>query len=128
MTGQIERQIERFAPGFRDRILAKTVMSPADLERNNANYVGGDITGGFLDLRQLFTRPVVRIPRTPHRTNASTSALRPLHRVAESTVSAVSTLPVPRYDVPGNQSSGYNISVDASFLCSESCRVNADKH
>jgi phytoene dehydrogenase-like protein len=62
MTGQIERQIERFAPGFRDRILAKTVMAPAALERYNANYVGGDITGGFLDLRQLFTRPVVRIP------------------------------------------------------------------
>ena len=62
MADQIERQIERFAPGFRDRILAKSIMAPAKLERYNANYVGGDITGGFLDLRQLFTRPVVRIP------------------------------------------------------------------
>jgi phytoene dehydrogenase-like protein len=60
MTGRIEGQIERFAPGFRDRILAKHAMSPADLERINPNLVGGDINGGVMDLRQLFTRPMPR--------------------------------------------------------------------
>ena len=61
MTGRIEGQIERFAPGFRDRILAKTAQGPADLERQNANLVGGDINGGVADLRQLFTRPVLKL-------------------------------------------------------------------
>jgi phytoene dehydrogenase-like protein len=60
MTERIESQIERFAPGFRDRILAKNAMGPADLERINANLVGGDINGGVMDLRQLFTRPMPR--------------------------------------------------------------------
>ena len=58
MTERIEAQIERFAPGFRERILAKTAQGPADLERGNANLIGGDINGGYMDLRQLFTRPV----------------------------------------------------------------------
>jgi phytoene dehydrogenase-like protein len=61
MTDAIERQVERFAPGFRDRILARSRMSPAALERYNENYVGGDITGGVTDLWQLFTRPVARL-------------------------------------------------------------------
>jgi phytoene dehydrogenase-like protein len=61
MTERIEAQIERFAPGFRDRIVGRHVLGPAALERYNANYVGGDIAGGVLDLRQLFTRPVARI-------------------------------------------------------------------
>jgi phytoene dehydrogenase-like protein len=60
MTERIERQVERFAPGFRDLILARSVLSPAELERRNANLIGGDINGGALDLRQLFTRPVAR--------------------------------------------------------------------
>lgn len=59
-TDVIERQVERFAPGFRDRILARHVMNTADLERYNQNYVGGAITGGVTDLGQLFTRPVAR--------------------------------------------------------------------
>ncbi len=58
MAGRIEAQIERFAPGFGERILAKSAMAPADLERSNANLVGGDINGGVMDFRQLFTRPV----------------------------------------------------------------------
>lgn len=58
MTERIERQIERFAPGFRDLILAKNVMAPRHYENYNANYIGGDITGGVMDLGQLFTRPV----------------------------------------------------------------------
>ena len=59
-TEVIERQVERFAPGFRDRILARHVMNTTDLEQYNANDVGGAITGGVTDLGQLFTRPVVR--------------------------------------------------------------------
>ena len=60
-TARIEAQVERFAPGFRDRILARHVTAPADFERDNANYVGGAVTGGVADLFQLFTRPVARI-------------------------------------------------------------------
>lgn len=61
MTMAIERQIERFAPDFRDRILARHVTGPAALERYNRNYVGGAITGGAMNLSQLFTRPVARL-------------------------------------------------------------------
>jgi phytoene dehydrogenase-like protein len=68
MTERIEKQIERFAPGFRDRILAKSTMGPADLQRINANHIGGDINGGLQDFRQLFTRPVARL--TPYSTPA----------------------------------------------------------
>src|SRR4029450_8127784 len=58
MTERICGQIERFAPGFRDRIRAQHAMGPADLERYNPNDVGGDINGGAQDLGQMFTRPV----------------------------------------------------------------------
>jgi phytoene dehydrogenase-like protein len=60
MTERIEAQVERFAPGFRELILERSVKGPADLERYNENYVGGDINGGVQDLRQLYTRPVIR--------------------------------------------------------------------
>jgi phytoene dehydrogenase-like protein len=60
-TENIERQIERFAPGFRDRILARHTMNTADFERYNPAFVGGAITGGVADLAQLFTRPVMRL-------------------------------------------------------------------
>ena len=59
-TEPILRQIERFAPGFRDRIVAQHVLRPADLEAYNANYVGGDINGGLQHWAQFFTRPAVR--------------------------------------------------------------------
>jgi phytoene dehydrogenase-like protein len=65
MTERIEAQLERFAPGFRARILARHTMAPADLERHNANLVGGDITGGAQDLRQLVLRPTRLLYRTP---------------------------------------------------------------
>jgi phytoene dehydrogenase-like protein len=68
MTDRIEAQVERFAPGFRERILARATAGPADLEASNPNYVGGDINGGMEDLRQLFTRPVAR--RDPYATPA----------------------------------------------------------
>jgi phytoene dehydrogenase-like protein len=61
MTDRIEAQVDRFAPGFLDLILARHVMSPAEFESYNANYIGGDINGGAQDLRQLFTRPVARL-------------------------------------------------------------------
>src|SRR5262249_39006683 len=67
MLDRIEAQIERFAPGFRARILARSVMSPADMERHNANVVGGDIAGGVTDLRQLFARPTWSAYSTPVR-------------------------------------------------------------
>jgi phytoene dehydrogenase-like protein len=60
MTERLEAQVERFAPGFRNRILARHVMRPADLERHNPNLVGGDINGGEATLLQLFFRPALR--------------------------------------------------------------------
>ena len=60
MTEAIEAQIERFAPGFRDTVLARHTFTAAEMESYNPNYVGGDINGGVQDLRQFFTRPVPR--------------------------------------------------------------------
>src|SRR5207344_3398375 len=57
MTDRIEAQVERFAPGFRDRILARSTRGPAAIEAYDANYVGGDINGGVQDIRQLIFRP-----------------------------------------------------------------------
>jgi phytoene dehydrogenase-like protein len=60
MSARITAQIERFAPGFRDRVLAVSTRDTAAVEAHNANYVGGDINGGVQDWRQFFTRPVLR--------------------------------------------------------------------
>ena len=57
MTERIEAQVERFAPGFRDRILARATRSPAQMEAYDENDVGGDINGGIQDIRQLVFRP-----------------------------------------------------------------------
>jgi phytoene dehydrogenase-like protein len=65
MEERIEAQIERFAPGFRDLVLARSVMAPAQLEALNPNLVGGDINGGAANLAQLFFRPTPRLYRTP---------------------------------------------------------------
>jgi phytoene dehydrogenase-like protein len=65
MSERIEAQIERFAPGFRETILARCVSSPAELERRNANLVGGDINGGAPNLGQLFFRPTWKLYSTP---------------------------------------------------------------
>lgn len=67
-TDVIEKQIERFAPGFRDRILARHSFNTAEMEEHNPNYMGGDINGGSIDLSQLFTRPALRL--SPYRTSA----------------------------------------------------------
>jgi phytoene dehydrogenase-like protein len=61
MTARIEAQVERFAPGFRDRILARAPMPPAVLEAHDPNLIGGDISGGAMDLGQIFFRPVRRL-------------------------------------------------------------------
>jgi phytoene dehydrogenase-like protein len=60
MLEKLEAQIERFAPGFRDCILARRVFSPAELESMDANLVGGDIGGGVMDIRQFLFRPTWR--------------------------------------------------------------------
>jgi phytoene dehydrogenase-like protein len=65
MTERIERQIERYAPGFRDCILARHTFAPKDLELHNANLIGGDITGGAQTLTQLAFRPTPSLYRTP---------------------------------------------------------------
>lgn len=61
----IERQIERFAPGFRDCILARTISPPSSLERWNPNLIGGDLSGGAMTLRQLLFRPTASLYHTP---------------------------------------------------------------
>jgi phytoene dehydrogenase-like protein len=68
MTETIEKQVERFAPGFRERIIARSTMNTRQLENYNPNYIGGDINGGIIDLGQLFTRPALRW--SPYRTSA----------------------------------------------------------
>ncbi len=65
MTSRIEAQVERFAPGFRDVILARHTMLPAQMQEHNANLVGGDINGGAATLDQLFLRPTASLYRTP---------------------------------------------------------------
>ncbi len=79
MTERIEAQIERFAPGFRERVVARSTMSPAQFETRNANFAGGDINIGAQDLRQLYTRPVPRFDpySTPNRRLFICSAATP---------------------------------------------------
>ena len=63
VTDLIEAQVERFAPGFRERIIGRSSMGPGALEAHNANHIGGDIGGGSADWRQLLARPVAsRVP------------------------------------------------------------------
>ena len=57
MTDRIEAELERLAPGFRDLVLARSTHTAADMERHDANYVGGDINAGIADIRQLVFRP-----------------------------------------------------------------------
>ncbi|SOD98487.1 phytoene desaturase family protein [Spirosoma fluviale] len=67
-TTVIEQQVERFAPGFRDRILARHTMNTVQMEAYNPNYIGGDINGGIIDIMQLYTRPVISF--SPYQTSA----------------------------------------------------------
>jgi phytoene dehydrogenase-like protein len=65
-VGAVEEQVERFAPGFRDRILARHVLGPAELEARDPNLVGGDVGGGSYRLRQAMFRPIPSL--SPYRT------------------------------------------------------------
>ncbi|MDI3320648.1 phytoene desaturase family protein [Pinibacter soli] len=67
MTAAIEKQVERFAPGFKERIIARHTFNTSELEQYNANYIGGDVIGGATDIGQLFTRPALRY--SPYRTS-----------------------------------------------------------
>jgi phytoene dehydrogenase-like protein len=68
MTAIIVNQIERFAPGFKETILAKHTFNTAQMQEYNPNYIGGDINGGIIDIGQLFTRPALRW--SPYKTSA----------------------------------------------------------
>ncbi len=68
-TDAIERQVERYAPGFRDRILGRFTMNTQQMEAYNPNYIGGDINGGIIDITQLYTRPVIGV--SPYRTSSA---------------------------------------------------------
>ncbi|WCT14763.1 phytoene desaturase family protein [Mucilaginibacter jinjuensis] len=68
MTNVIEKQVERFAPGFRERIIGRHTMDSKQMETYNPNYFGGDINGGIQNITQLFTRPALRF--SPYRTSA----------------------------------------------------------
>jgi phytoene dehydrogenase-like protein len=68
MSDIIESQVERFAPGFRERILARHTFNSSQLETYNPNYKGGDINGGAINIGQLFTRPALR--SSPYRSSA----------------------------------------------------------
>ena len=88
MTERIEAQIERFAPGFRDVVLARNTLRPADFEARNPNKVGGDIGGGALDRTAVrVAARASRSTRTAWRT-ASTSARRRRRRAPASTACA----------------------------------------
>ena len=67
MLSRLEAQIERFAPGFRETVLARHVLSPSGLESMDANLVGGDIAGGVIDLRQMLFRPTAKLYETSAR-------------------------------------------------------------
>jgi phytoene dehydrogenase-like protein len=64
MAAKIENQIERFAPGFKDLVIGRSLMPPNELQKHNANLIGGDINGGAADLRQLFFRPTPKMYAT----------------------------------------------------------------
>lgn len=68
MTQAIEKQVERYAPGFRERIIGRHTMNTRAMQQYNPNYIGGDINGGVQDLGQLFTRPALRW--SPYKTSA----------------------------------------------------------
>jgi phytoene dehydrogenase-like protein len=67
MLSRLENQIERFAPGFRETVLARSILSPSRLERMDANLGGGDISGGVIDLRQMLFRPTAKLYATSAR-------------------------------------------------------------
>jgi phytoene dehydrogenase-like protein len=67
VSSQIEDQIERFAPGFRKRVLRRSILNTSQLETYNSNLIGGDFNGGAVTLNQLFFRPTIQMYLTPLR-------------------------------------------------------------
>ena len=99
VTNLIERQITRFAPEFRDCILSKSVSSPASLERWNPNLVGGNISGGAMNIGQLLFRPTALLHRTPKRGLYLCGASS--HQAVVSTECVDITLPVQLSEIFG---------------------------
>ena len=97
LTERIEAQVERFAPGFRDRILDRHTMLPAAMEAHDANFIGGDINGGAADLRQFVGRPRRGSIRGELRWKGSTSVRRQPLPAAASTACAACTPPTRCY-------------------------------
>jgi phytoene dehydrogenase-like protein len=77
MTLAIEGQLERWAPGFKDTVIARHTMNSLDFETYNANYIGGDVNGGMPTIDQLFTRPTAKTYRTPNKRIYMCSASTP---------------------------------------------------
>ena len=111
-TAQIEAQIERFAPGFRDRILARHVRSVAEMEAHNVNYVGGDVVTGSNDPRQMVFRPRVALDPYTHRSPGrvhllrghATRRRRPRHvRLQRGTVGTEADRPRPSHADSGGR-------------------------
>ena len=97
MTERIEAQVERFAPGFRELVLARNTIGPAEFQARNRNLVGGDLNGGAMDLDQLFAQ-ADRSRRTRRRSTASTSA-PPRPRPAAASTACAATGPArPRLE------------------------------
>jgi phytoene dehydrogenase-like protein len=94
MTEAVESQVERFAPGFRDCVLARSTMSPLELERWNPNLVGGDVAGGIQDLRRLapirprWSRPYATPLRGVYVCSASTPPGAGVHGMCGSRAAA----------------------------------------
>ncbi len=91
MTARLEAQVERFAPGFRDRIIGRHTMNTAEMEAHDANYVGGDINGGVADLRQFVARPRSASTLGRRRCRASISVPVRHRRAVASTACVVGT-------------------------------------
>ena len=79
-TAAIERQIERFAPGFRDTVLARRVWNPAELAASNPNLLAGDVSGGAMTLTGLVARPTLRTYRTSNPRDLPLQQLHPPRR------------------------------------------------
>ena len=117
MSDQIESQIERFAPGFRDCVLARHTIAAADLARSNPNLAGGDINGGAANLMQLIARPILSPTLTARRCLAFIYVRLPRLPAAVSTECAVITLRAPHCAIISGNARSHRANVVAASLC-----------